>query len=253
MHTIDLAVIVVYLLASAWLGLWLSGKQRTVRDYFIGNRQLPWWAVCLSVVATETSALTVISTPGIAFLDNVTFLQVAIGYFIGRIVVAFVLLPRYYRGEMTTAYAYLGVRFGRGMQGTASVTFLFTRLLADGVRLFAAAIPMKIVLDAFELEMSYFTIVALLGVATILYTLVGGIKAVVWVDVLQMGVYMLGGIIALVVIVQSLDVNFWSVAQEAGKTQFLDFTSDPVSSPTPPSPRWWAVPCCPWPPTAPTS
>lgn len=231
MHTIDLAVIVVYLLASAWLGLWLSGKQRTVRDYFIGNRELPWWAVCLSVVATETSALTVISTPGIAFLDNVTFLQVAIGYFVGRIVVAFVLLPRYYRGEMTTAYAYLGVRFGRGMQGTASVTFLLTRLLADGVRLFAAAIPMKIVLDSFGLEMSYFTIVALLGVATILYTLVGGIRAVVWVDVLQMSVYVIGGLVALVVIVQSLDVNFLSVAHEAGKTQFLDFTSNPVSAP----------------------
>ncbi|MBE3000833.1 sodium/solute symporter [Nocardiopsis sp. HNM0947] len=231
MHTIDLAVIVVYLLASAWLGLWLSGKQRTVRDYFIGNRQLPWWAVCLSVVATETSALTVISTPGIAFLDNVTFLQVAVGYFIGRLAVAFVLLPRYYRGEMTTAYAYLGVRFGRGMQGTTAVTFLFTRLLADGVRLFAAAIPMKIVLDSFGMELSYFTIVALLGVATILYTLVGGIRAVVWVDVLQMGVYMVGGIVALAVIVQSLDVNFLAVAHDAGKTQFLDFASSPISAP----------------------
>ncbi|MFD6951311.1 sodium:solute symporter [Nocardiopsis sp. TSRI0078] len=231
MQSIDLVVIVVYLLCSAWLGLRLSGRQRDTRDYFIGNRQLPWWAVCLSVVATETSALTVISIPGVAYLGNVTFLQVAIGYLIGRVVVAFVLLPRYYRGEMTTAYSYLGTRFGRGMQGTASVAFLFTRLLADGVRLFAAAIPMKIVLDSYGLELSYFAIIALLGAVTVLYTLIGGIRAVVWVDVLQMGLYVVGGAAALVVIVNSLDVNFLAVAADAGKTQFLDLTSNPVSAP----------------------
>ena len=231
MQTIDLVVIAVYLLASAWLGLRLSGRQRDVRDYFIGSRQLPWWAVCLSVVATETSALTVISVPGVAYLGNVTFLQVAVGYLIGRVVVAFLLLPRYYRGEMTTAYAYLGLRFGRGMQSTAAVTFLFTRLLADGVRLFAAAIPMKIILDSLGLDASYFVIVAVLGVVTILYTLVGGIRAVVWVDVLQMGVYVVGGVVSLVVIASSLDVNFLAVAADAGKTQFLDLTSNPVSAP----------------------
>lgn len=231
MQTLDLVVIVAYLLCSAWLGLKLSGRQRDVKDYFIGNRQLPWWAVCLSVVATETSALTVISTPGVAYLDNVTFLQVAIGYLIGRVIVAFLLLPRYYRGEMTTAYAYLGLRFGRGMQSTASVTFLFTRLLADGVRLFAAAIPMKIVLDSYGLEVSYFTIIALLGIVTVLYTFLGGIRAVVWVDVMQMGLYVVGGVVALAVITNSLDVNFLAVAAEEGKTQFLDFTSNPISAP----------------------
>ncbi|WAE76038.1 sodium:solute symporter [Streptomonospora nanhaiensis] len=231
MHAVDLAVIVVYLLCSAWLGLRLSGRQRNTRDYFIGGRNLPWWAVCLSVVATETSALTVISLPGVAYLGDVTFLQVAVGYLIGRVVVAFVLLPRYYQGEMTTAYAYLGLRFGRGLQSTASVTFLFTRLLADGVRMFAAAIPMKIVLDSYGIELPYFTIIALLGGVTVLYTLIGGIRAVVWVDVLQMALYVLGGVVALVVIVESLDVNFLAVAAEEGKTRFLDFTSNPVSSP----------------------
>ncbi|WP_067608234.1 sodium:solute symporter [Nocardiopsis listeri] len=231
MQTVDIVVIIVYLLCSAWLGLKLSGRQRDVKDYFIGNRELPWWAVCLSVVATETSALTVISVPGVAYLGDVTFLQVAVGYLIGRIVVAYLLLPRYYRGEMTTAYAYLGLRFGRGMQATASVTFLFTRLLADGVRLFAAAIPMKIILDSIGLEASYFTIVAAMGVVTILYTLVGGIRAVVWVDVLQMGLYCVGGVVALVVISTSIDVNFLTVAAEEGKTRFLDFTSNPISAP----------------------
>lgn len=231
MQPIDLVVITAYPLCLAWLGLRLSGRQRDTKDYFIGDRRLPWWAVCLSVVATETSALTVISIPGVAYLGDVTFLQVAVGYMIGRVVVAFVLLPRYYRGEMTTAYAYLGLRFGRGMQSTAAVTFLFTRLLADGVRLFAAAIPMKIVLDAYGLEMSYFGIIAVLGVVTVLYTFIGGIRAVVWVDVFQMALYVVGGVIALILITNSLDVNFLEVAAAEGKTRFVDFTSDPISAP----------------------
>lgn len=231
MQPLDLIVILAYLLCSAWLGLKLAGKQRSVQDYFVGNRQMPWWAVCLSVVATETSALTVMSVPAVAYVDDITFLQVAIGYLIGRILVAFVLLPRYYRGEMTTAYAYLGLRFGRGMQGTASVAFLGTRLLADGVRLFAAAIPMKVILDSYGLEVSFFTIIAVLGVVTIGYTLIGGIRAVVWVDVLQMALYVVGGALALIFAIRAIDVNFLSVAADAGKTQFLDFTSDPISEP----------------------
>ncbi|TQN32273.1 SSS family transporter [Haloactinospora alba] len=231
MQPLDLVVIAAYLLCSAWVGLRLSGKQHNVRDYFLGSRQLPWWAVCLSVVATETSALTVISVPAVAYIGDITFLQLAIGYLIGRIIVAFVLLPRYYNGEMATAYAYFGLRFGRGMQSTASVAFLFTRLLADGVRLFAAAIPMKVILDSYGLEMSYFTIIAGLGVVTILYTFIGGIRAVVWVDVLQMALYAAGAVIALGFITSSLDVNFLSVAAEEGKTRFLDLTSNPFAAP----------------------
>ena len=231
MQTLDLVVIVAYLAGSAWLGLRLSGRQRDLKGYFLGNRDLPWWAVCLSVVATETSALTVISVPTVAYLGTMTFLQVALGYLIGRVVVALVLLPRYYRGEMTTAYAYLGLRFGRGMQGTASVAFLFTRLLADGVRLFAAAIPMKVILDGFGIELSFFAIIAVLGLVTVAYTLVGGIRAVVWVDVLQMAVYVGGGLVALAYLVNSADGNFLAAASDAGKTQILDFTSDPISAP----------------------
>src|SRR5699024_1635603 len=230
-QTIDIVVIVVYLLCSAWLGLKLSGKQRDLKDYFIGNRQLPWWAVCLSVVATETSALTVISIPGVAYLGNLTFLQVAVGYLVGRVVVAFVLLPRYYRGEMTTAYAYLGLRFGRGMQSTASVTFLFTRLLADGVRLFAAAIPMKVILVGLGVELSFFWIIAILAAITVAYTLIGGIREVVWVDVLQMLLYVVGAVIALVFLATYVDGNFLAAAADAGKTTILDFTSNPISEP----------------------
>ncbi len=231
MHLIDLLVIVVYLAASAWLGLRLSGKQRSLKGYFLGNRDLPWWAVCLSVVATETSALTVISVPTVAYLGTLTFLQVALGYLVGRVVVALVLLPRYYRGEMTTAYAYLGLRFGRGMQGLASVAFLFTRLLADGVRLFAAAIPMKVIFAGLGIDLSYFVIIAVLGLVTVVYTLVGGIRAVVWVDVMQMVLYVAGGLLALAFLASGTDGNFLAAAADAGKTQILDFTSNPVSTP----------------------
>ena len=169
--------------------------------------------------------------PTIAYLGTLTYIQIAIGYLIGRIVVAFVLLPRYYRGEMTTAYAYLGIRFGRGMQSTASVAFVFTRLLADGVRLFAAAIPMKVILGAYGVDLSFFAIIAILAVITVAYTFIGGIRAVVWVDVLQMTLYVVGGIIALVFITTNVDVNFLSAAHDAGKTQILDFTSNPISAP----------------------
>ncbi|MDA1314993.1 MAG: sodium:solute symporter [Acidobacteria bacterium] len=228
---LDLAVIVAYLVGSALLGLYLSGRQSDLRGYFLGNRDLPWWAVSLSVVATETSALTVISVPAVAYLGNLTFLQLAFGYFIGRVLVAFLLLPKYYAGEMVTAYAFLGQRFGPRMQAAASVAFLFTRLLADGVRLFAAAIPMRVILSGFGYDVSFFWIIVALALVTIAYTYAGGIRAVIWVDVLQMTLYIIGGVAALVVISNKLPGGFWTAATAAGKTQLFDFTSNPVSAP----------------------
>jgi solute:Na+ symporter, SSS family len=185
----------------------------------------------LSVVATETSALTVISVPAVAYLGDFTFLQLAIGYLLGRIVVAFVLLPKYYAGEMVTAYAYLGQRFGRGMQGTASVAFLFTRLLADGVRMFAAAIPVKVILEGFGVDLSFFWIIVVLAIVTVLYTYIGGIRAVVWVDVFQMVLYVGGAVLALAVILSTTGTGFLGAAVDEGKTRLFDFASDPVSSP----------------------
>jgi solute:Na+ symporter, SSS family len=231
LHGLDLAVIVVYLVGSAAIGLWLSGKQKTLKGYFLGDRDLPWWAVALSVVATETSALTVISVPAVAYLGDISFLQLAIGYLIGRVLVAFVLLPKYYAGEMVTAYAYLGKRFGRGMQATASVTFLGTRLLADGVRMFACAIPVKVILEGLGLDVSFFWIIVVLSIVTVFYTYIGGIRAVVWVDVFQMGIYIVGALLALAILVNGAGSGFWSAAAEAGKTRVFDFTSDPISEP----------------------
>nr|WP_275436623.1 sodium:solute symporter [Helcobacillus sp. ACRRO] len=226
---LDIAVIVLYLLATAWLGLKLSGKQTGVRDYFLGSRDLPWWAVCLSVVATETSALTVIGIPVMSYLGNISYLQLGLGYILGRVIVAFLLLPRYYDGEMVTAYAYLGKRFGESTQATAGITFMVTRLLADGVRVLAAAIPLKVILDGLGVHASYFVIIVVLALVTILYTFIGGIRAVVWVDVAQMLLYVVGGIIALVVVTSAIGGSWLTDAIAEGKTQLLVLEGSPIS------------------------
>jgi len=219
---IDYIVIAVYLVGVALFGIYAGGKQSSTTDYFLGGRDMPWWAVCFSVVATETSTLTVISVPAVAYGGAMTFLQLTIGYMLGRIVVALYFLPRYYEGNLSTAYAFLGNRFGRGMQATASVTFLFTRLLADGVRLFATAIPLFLIAESVGLSTNYFQIIAVIGVVTIIYTLIGGIKAVVWMDVVQMLLYIAGGAVAIAVLLGELPAGWWQRAAEAGKTQIID-------------------------------
>lgn len=225
MRALDLAIIAVFLVGTPLLGIAIGGKQRSSADYFVGNRKVPWWAVTFSVVATETSTLTVISVPTVAYLGNVTYLQLAIGYLIGRVLVAFVLLPKYYAGELVSAYGFLGSRFGNGMQGTASVTFLVTRLLADGVRLFATAIPVKIVLAGLGLDVPYWVIIAAIAVFSVIYTYVGGIRAVIWVDVVQMGIYILGAVAAVVILAGKLPDGWLSAAGAEGKFQFFDFSS----------------------------
>lgn len=220
---LDYVVIVAYLVGVAALGIYAGGRQTSTTDYFLGGRDLPWWAVCFSVVATETSTLTVISVPAVAYGGAMTFFQLTFGYLLGRIVVAVYFLPRYYEGNLSTAYAFLGARFGRGMQATASVTFLFTRLLADGVRLFATAIPLKIIAASVGLSLSYFTIIAVIGLITILYTLIGGIKAVVWMDVVQMLLYVFGAVFAIVLLLGAVEPGWWQAAAAAGKTQVVDF------------------------------
>ena len=225
MRTVDLVVIGLYLVAMPALGLLLSGKQRSSRDYFVGGGRLPWWAVCFSVVATETSTLTVISVPTVAYLGTFTYLQLAIGYLIGRTIVALVLLPKYFAGNLISAYGFLGTRFGGGLQGTASVTFLLTRLLADGLRLFATSVPVKVMLDANGLHVSYWQIILALSVLTVVYTYLGGIRAVVWLDALQLGVYVGGAIVAGFVLLTELPPDWLHSAAAAGKFQVLDFGS----------------------------
>lgn len=221
--TLDYIVLVTYFIAVVAFGLLSGGKQHSTRDYFLGSRNMPWWAICFSVVATETSTLTVISVPAVAYVGSLTFLQLTFGYLLGRVLVAFVFLPRYFQGDLVTAYGFLGQRFGDRMRAVASVTFLITRLLADGVRLFATAIPVKILLAAAGLDISYFEIILVIGVVTILYTLIGGIRAVVWMDVVQMAVYLGGAVLAAVVLLGAVEPGWWARSVAAGKSQVVDF------------------------------
>jgi len=191
-RSIDYVIIVAYLIGIAIFGIVKGGKQKSSKDYFQSSDSVPWWAVCFSIVAAETSTLTFISIPGLAYLTNLNFLQVTIGYLLGRIVIAFVLLPSYFKGDLETAYQYLENRFGGKTRSFASIVFIFTRLAADGVRLFATAIPLKLMLD-----ISYPVAIIIIAIIALTYTYVGGVKGVIWVDVIQMGIYLGGAIIAL--------------------------------------------------------
>lgn len=220
--TIDYSIVVVYLIAVAFIGIYTSGKQTSAKDYFLGSNTIPWWAACFSVVATETSTLTFISIPGLAYISNMNFLQLAAGFLIGRIIVAFVFLPRYYAGSMETAYQYLGSRFGKPMRKYASVTFIFLRIFADGVRLFTTAIPIK-----FITGLGYFECIMIVGIITVVYSYIGGIKAVIWTDVIQMFIYFIGAFASMIVIFNLLP-NGWSdviaFAEPGNKFQSFNFT-----------------------------
>jgi Na+/proline symporter len=196
MSGLDIAVMTVYILAVIGVGVYFS-RQRDATDYFLGQHALPWWAVMLSIVATETSALTVISVPGLGARGDLTFLQLPVGYLIGRIGVALWLLPGYFSGENETAYQRLENRFGPATRRVASGIFMGIRALGDSVRVFATAIPLHIVTG-----LSIPASIAAVAVATLLYTWTGGIKAVVWGEVLQLVIYVLGGLAALLVGVQ---------------------------------------------------
>ena len=176
------------------VGLWVARHQRSATDYFLGARDLPAWAILLSIVATETSALTVISIPGIGARGDLTFLQLTLGYLVGRIGVAVWLLPGYFRGDQQTAYARLESRFGVGTRRLTSTVFLVTRFLGDAVRVFASAIPLALV-AGWSIPVS----IVVMGLVTMIYTWFGGFKAVVWTDVLQLTVYLAGGVGALLV------------------------------------------------------
>ncbi len=218
------------------LGVWIGGRQKSSTDYFVSERRISWWVVCVSVVSAETSTLTVLSVPTVAYLatpgaGGMTFLSLSIGYLLGRIVVSFVLLPKYIAGDLVTAYGFLGQRFGKGLQGTASVTFLLTRLLADGLRLFATAIPVKVVLTSYGVDASYWTIVVVLGIAMVFYSFFGGVRAVVWVDAIQMLWYVLGAVAVIVVLSGKLPDGWFGKAVDANKFQLFDLSSSPLTSP----------------------
>ncbi len=222
----DGLIVIVYLIATTVLGVWLGRDQKSARDYFVADRSIPWWAVLVSVVATETSALTFISIPGLAYIGNLGFLQVALGYIVGRIVIALVLLPRYYQGELVTAYSLLERRFGSTTRRFASLTFMVTRTFGDSVRLFATAIPIALIIGPLVApEYVGPASILILGACTIVYTYHGGMRAVIWTDVLQMAVYLVGGIAAVWLIGDQVMGGWSRILDDAGargQLQFLD-------------------------------
>ncbi|HOI29619.1 MAG TPA: sodium:solute symporter [Melioribacteraceae bacterium] len=203
---LDYLIIIAYLIVIAAIGILSGGKQRTLKDYFHGSKPVAWWAVCFSMVAAETSTLTFISIPGLAYITNLNFLQVTFGYLIGRIIVAFIFLPAYSRGELRTAYTYLGERFGQRTRSFASIVFLFTRIAADGVRLFATAIPLKLMIG-----ISYPEAIVIMALVALLYTYTGGVRGIIWVDVVQMFIY-LGGVLFAGLYLLSVLPGGWETA-----------------------------------------
>lgn len=207
---LDLVVLALYIVGVTAFGTLLGRRQEDARDYFLADRSIPWWAICFSVVATETSALTFISVPAIGYTADFWFLQLAFGYLLGRIGVAAILLPGYFKGELTTAYQVLEGRFGLPTRRFASVIFMLTRAFADSVRIFAAAIPIALVSG-----LPYWQSIALTGLFTLVYTWYGGLRAVVWVDVVQMGLYVVGGVAGLWLLLGLVDGG-WSGIVAAG-------------------------------------
>lgn len=213
----DYIIIVVYLIGVAAFGIWSGGRQKSIKDYFLGAKNVQWWAVCFSIVAAETSTLTFISIPGLAYLTNLNFLQVTLGYLLGRIVVAVFFLPAYAKGDLKTAYSFLENRFGGKTRTFASVIFLFTRTAADGVRLFATAIPLKLMLG-----IDYPLAILIIAVISLIYTYTGGLKGIIWVDVVQMFVYLGGAVIAAVYLLNILPGGWSSVLSSAAEGNKFD-------------------------------
>ena len=219
---IDLAVVIAYIVAITAFGARFRKAQRTLHDYFLGGRRLPWWAITLSIVCAETSILTIISTPGISYHSNLGFLQLIFGYLLARVVVSFLFIPRYFAGELYTAYQLIERRFGHGLRLFTAGLFLLTRALAEGVRVFAISIVIAIVFKT-GVAASLVIIFAM----TLLYTLEGGLTAVIWTDVIQLTIYIVGTVVALFVALHALPGGWGEVmhvAQAAGgKFALLDF------------------------------
>ena len=225
LNRLDFAIIALYLAGITLFGLRFRKKQRSLRDYFLAGRDIPWWAIALSIVAAETSTLTIISIPGLAYDTNFTFLQVVMGYVVGRIVISFVLLPHYFRGDLYTAYELIERRFGKGLRSLTASLFLLTRGAAEGVRVYAVSIVVSIALGTGEVAS-----IAIITALTVLYTFEGGLAAVIWTDVVQTAIYVGGTLVGLVTILH-LVPGGWSAihaaAAGAGKLRVFDFTASP--------------------------
>ena len=235
MKALDLIIIFGYLIGIVLFGTWFGRRQKTTADYFLGDRSVPWWAVSFSIVATETSTITFISVPGIAYArgGNFSFLQLVFGYLLGRLVISILFIPSYFRGELLTVYQLLDQRFGGKIKMVAASLFVVMRNIADGIRLLLTAIVLAAVYASFQPEASAELIIiasiVLIGVAMIIFTYFGGMEAVIWVEVIQLGIYIAGAVAAAIVLIYAIDGGFAqanAVAEQFGKYSVFDFALD---------------------------
>ena len=229
MHWIDLTIIFIFLAGFSLYGIWQSRFNESSEDYFLGGRNLPWPIAMLSIVATETSVLTFISIPGLAYRGDWFFLQLAIGYILGRILVSLILLPQYFNSGVTSIYEIIGQKFGPDLQKVASGIFLITRILADGVRFLATAVVVQVI-TGWTLPMA----VIMIGVVTLIYTLYGGIRTVVWLDSIQFILYLFGGFASIIIVLNLLDQSLFeaiSTLLGEGKLSVFNWQGDLIKEP----------------------
>lgn len=226
----DWLVIVLYLAGIVALGVWFGKDQHNTRDYFLGGRNLPWWSIGFSIVAAETSALTVISVPAWAFGGDIGFIQMVFGYVIARVILAVVLVPHYFKGEIYSPYQLFGDRFGAAGRRTAGGFFLISETLAAGVRIYVASIPLKLMLGDRVLSLGtgdpILGAIVLFVVLSLVYTFVGGVKAVIWTDTLQFGLFLFGGLFALAHL-PMLEHGAFAKAAAGGKLHWLNVVPPP--------------------------
>ena len=229
MHWIDLFIILIFLAGFSIYGIYQSRFNKSSEDYFLGGRNLPWPVAMLSIVATETSVLTFISVPGLAYRDDWFFLQLAIGYIIGRVIVSLFLLPQYFKSGVNSIYEIIGHKFGPEIQKVASGVFLITRVLADGVRFLATAVVVQVI-TGWSLTLA----VLVIGAVTLIYTLSGGIKTVVWVDSIQFILYLFGGVASIFILLNYIDQSLFeaiSALSGQGKLDIFNWKGDLLREP----------------------
>ncbi len=239
MKALDLAIIFGYLFGVVALGAWFGRKQKTTSDYFLGDRSVPWWAIAASIVATETSTITFISVPGIAFArgGNFGFLQLVFGYMLGRIVISLLFIPSYFRGELLTVYQLLERRFGHRIKMLAASLFVIMRNIADGIRLLLTAIVLAAVYTTFQPQANAETVVVasivLIGIVMIVFTYFGGMEAVIWIEVVQLFIYIGGAVAAALVLINKTDGGLsaaLAAGAQYGKFTLFDFSLDPTKT-----------------------
>ena len=231
LNALDLIIIGVYLIAITLFGLQFRSRDRSLKSYFLADRNLPWWAISLSIVAAETSTLTIISIPGLAFDADFSFLQFVFGYLLGRVIISFILLPHYFRGDLFTAYQLMDRRFGPRLRSLTAGLFLITRAAAEGVRVFAVAIVVGIALSGMMSGFSDFgrdlASIAVVTALTLVYTFEGGMTAVIWTDVVQMFIYIAGTLVGVFTLLHRVPGGWetiHSVASAQGKFHVFDFS-----------------------------